>query len=1467
MIRTTVKLKRGLSLFLAVLLLCTGVLGTFSVHADALPQSATETVEEATPPTEDMAEEPTVEVSPEETPEITVEVTPEETPGETLEETPIVSPEEAPNITPKETPAETPEATPTETPEAVASEETPSVIAAADVPMIMGALSNNPQVGDTATGRGTIYFNGADPHASGTFTVVFTNGDFGGLTGYNFICIDPGAANPGTNEDSRYGNYSAVATAVDPGSGKVTWTVTVTPDAVASNYQRIQLTGFQTDYNPNGLLRVYKVDNESSRIPTGAAIGVYSDIGCTNLIHTMSTDNNGQADWVTTAGVYYLKEITAPSGYELSTQVYGVKVFPGQTSEYQEGGWYNTINYVNIPKEQNGKLKLKKVSANPSISNGNSCYSLAGAVYGVYTTKSGNTVSGKVGNLTTTASGVSNTVTLETGTYYVKETKAAKGYALNDTVYTVTVTEGNTTFLGENGSVNDMPQHDPLSIILRKRNGDTNIGLAGARFTVRYYDVQMSTDPAKSGHSAERTWVFETDSNGRILFQSATKISGDDFYYVDGVRTMPTGTVTLQETSAPTGFLLNSTVYVVQITSEGSGEIIDTYDDPIIPNTPKKGDVQIEKLDSELSTEGLTGVQGDATLVGVQFAIVNKNSYAVNVGGTNYGKDQEVIRIATVKSGDKYIAKTTGKTLAAGDYTIQEVATSSGYILTDGTARAFTITDDGQVQKLATDGTALSVFNDVIRGGVEVQKVDVETGTTPQGAATLEGAEITITNNSANAVLVEGTLYQPGEVVKTLITDINGHAATANDLLPFGRYKAKEVKAPLGYNQTGNYLEQEFTISEAGVMVSLAHNIENDLIKGDVQIVKYKEDGSLNDIKVPLEGIDFVFTSDTTGQEYRITTDENGYGTTLSLGNPTGGNLPFDTYTMTEENTPSNLAPIAPQKVTIDTQGKTLYFIIRNDAITSPVKVVKKDATTGKVIAAAGAKFQVLDKDKKVISMVATHYPKTVTIDTFETDETGSFVMPELLEVGTYYLRELKAPIGYLLTGEDLKFEITEGHDWEEPITVTFTDAPAMGAVEILKYDKEKNPGDAGYELAGAEFTLTAAEDIKTPDGTVRAKAGTIVDTLVTGKDGRDRSIDVYLGKYILTETKSPNGYKLDTTPITVEVIYGGQDAPVVLKTVEIPNRPDREIQIHTTATNLEGGKYIDAAKDVTIVDTVTLDGLEKGVTYKLSGWEMVRDEGAKLIVDGQEVTGEITFTATDIHMEVQLIFTFDASALSGGKQLVTFEELYDLTNPDEPEKVAAHKDINDEGQMVTIKKKGEIRTITGKNFRSGGTVRTTRNAARTGDVTNAGLYAALASSALLMMLGAAALLNTQRRKCIAIEDTTESVDAKKGKKSKKKNHTFFFLSLIATLLAGSMAAVGSQTVQAAKKITPATTKTYESSYTKSYTFESSDKNKKAVEEFPAAEVYGDQEFARSEVTYKVLKEEPVLKEEIVKKK
>lgn len=210
--------------------------------------------------------------------------------------------------------------------------------------------------------------------------------------------------------------------------------------------------------------------------------------------------------------------------------------------------WSGTYN-------PSGYAKLKKSSSDTSITNGNDCYSLKDATYGVYSEKSLSGAS-KVGTLTTDANGDSNTLTLTAGTYYVKEVTAPKGYALDKTTYTITVKSGETSVL----KVSDKPTMDPVGVLLGKVDKETNLNkpegslpLKGALFKVKFYaGVQMDSDPAASGKTVTKKWVFRTDADGFAYYDSQYLVSGDELYTgPTGSKQLPLGTITIKETQAP----------------------------------------------------------------------------------------------------------------------------------------------------------------------------------------------------------------------------------------------------------------------------------------------------------------------------------------------------------------------------------------------------------------------------------------------------------------------------------------------------------------------------------------------------------------------------------------------------------------------------------------------------------------------------------------------------------------------------------------------------------------------------------------------------------------------------------------------------------------------------------------------------------------------------------------------------
>ncbi|MBS6503463.1 MAG: LPXTG cell wall anchor domain-containing protein [Clostridium sp.] len=272
-------------------------------------------------------------------------------------------------------------------------------------------------------------------------------------------------------------------------------------------------------------------------------------------------------------------------GKRLLNQVRGLPEPPSSFTAYiadTEGSSYQDLAFwMYNPK---GSLQISKSSADPSITNGNNYYSIAGAEYGVF--KNSN-ATGQVATLTIGSNGWSQEIQLDSGTYYIKETKAPKGYALDRNIYPITVNSGSKAV----GNYKDKPQFDPVGVLLRKVDSDTgankpqgNGSLADAHFTFKFYagEYRDGVNPADLGVSPTRTWIMRTDEFGFTMLDNSYKVSGDDLYIVNGSPTLPLGTITIQETKAPTGYKINSEIFVRRITPNGAAESVNTYNEPII---------------------------------------------------------------------------------------------------------------------------------------------------------------------------------------------------------------------------------------------------------------------------------------------------------------------------------------------------------------------------------------------------------------------------------------------------------------------------------------------------------------------------------------------------------------------------------------------------------------------------------------------------------------------------------------------------------------------------------------------------------------------------------------------------------------------------------------------------------------------------------------------------------------------
>ena len=251
---------------------------------------------------------------------------------------------------------------------------------------------------------------------------------------------------------------------------------------------------------------------------------------------------------------------------------------------------------------RSGSLKLVKTSANPALTDGNNtCYDLAGAEYTIYSDSAATT---GVGKITLDSKGEGELTNIKSGTYYVKETKAAKGYALDEEIHEVKVESGKTADL----AVKDVPQNDPARMAVQKIDAETGkaspLGagtLAGAEFTVKYYNGMYNSE-SELPSEATRTWVFKTNDKGIAnILRDESFVSGDELYMsATGVPTIPLGTITIQETKAPKGYTISdTTLHIQQVTSDGNVESVNTFVAPNVSEQVIRGNIKWVKAIEE----------------------------------------------------------------------------------------------------------------------------------------------------------------------------------------------------------------------------------------------------------------------------------------------------------------------------------------------------------------------------------------------------------------------------------------------------------------------------------------------------------------------------------------------------------------------------------------------------------------------------------------------------------------------------------------------------------------------------------------------------------------------------------------------------------------------------------------------------------------------------------------------------
>ena len=416
---------------------------------------------------------------------------------------------------------------------------------------------------------------------------------------------------------------------------------------------------------------------------------------------------------------------------------------------------------------------------------------------------------------------------------------------------------------------------------------------------------------------------------------------------------------------------------------------------------------------------------------------------------------------------------------------------------------------------------------------LKIWKRDAETGETPQGEATLKGAKFRVA-------------FKDVPDVEYLVETDESGCATLSDLRP-GVYLVSEVEAPEGYRLSANG-EVEVDLLEADLSVT----IPDEVIKGKIRLQKTDD---RKDGMIPAEGVTFhIF--DTKGKEV-------GVMTTNADGVATSSDLPYGNYVL-KEDVRAGYYPAEEIPVKIDGSQEIVEVSAINHEIYARLKVIKVDQESGKVIPAAHVRFQLLDENKEEI---------TLTEGTFETDENGEAVFPEALGTGTYYLKEVSAPEGYVLSEELYEVKIDDSVDPKtHEVLISFENKAQEASLTVKKYgemlsgytEKETEYGkmvlpffEEKY-LGGVSFTLSAKEDIVREDGTLLYAAGSEVARFTTEETGPTTLEHLPLGSYLLKEETTAEGYVRSAKAIPVNLEYAGQSETVSLNEITLTNAHQR---------------------------------------------------------------------------------------------------------------------------------------------------------------------------------------------------------------------------------------------------------------------------------------------------------------------
>lgn len=1035
-------------------------------------------------------------------------------------------------------------------------------------------------------------------------------------------------------------------------------------------------------------------------------------------------------------------------------------IIPSSSNQTVAGSWY---------EKPYGWIEIQKSSANAGVSNGNGNYSLEGAQYGIYQGES------LIETLVTDASGYAKSGELEEGNYTVKEISASKGYIVDTQAHSVTVSSDATS----TAEVTEIPINNPIDLVLQKLDKELEAStpqgaasLAGAEFTVKFYTQQSDTDPAADGAEPVRTWVLKTGSDGTLKFSEDAVVSGDDFYYTSDGSTicLPLGTVTVQETKAPAGYLVNDTIFVQKISGTSESETINVYQSSEVPEQIYRGGVQIQKRDLET---GEAAAQGNATLEGAEFAIITLNENPVIVNGETYENGEAVLTLTTDEDG---LASTGADTLPYGHYRVDETKAPEGYLNEGRISLEFDVTEDGKIVELTAEDQSIS--NQVIRGDLELVKVS------DGDLSRLAGVPFTITSKTT------------GES-HTIVTDRNGYASTsaewnkhtsntnrgetAEDGIWFGSSDPDDSKGALIYdtytveeqrceaNEGRNLLSFDVEVYKNSATIDLG-TLTNDKVEIATTALDQESGSQMAkpDDKVTI--VDTVeFEGLKKGVEYKV------IGTLMNK--ETGEALEINGKPVTSETTFTAKKSTGSVEVefTFDATGlegttvvcfeelwqKDLKLAVHADisdqdqSIYFPsVGTQVKDSETGAQIAHADEEVTLID----TVSYANVQPGEELTLQGVLMDkETGEELLiggePVTAET-TFTPEESEGTVDVEFTfnasevsGKTLVVFESLLYKDEEIAQHKDLDSPEQTLVLPSVNTTATNP-DTGSQI-GLTQEESSIQDVAEYTNLIPGETFTIRGVLMDQETEEEFLINEQpvTAEADFTPEESSGSVELSfhfdasalsgkTLVVYEEILYKDQ-VVASHRQIDSPSQSIYYPEIGTTASDADDGDQEALAdEEVTIKDEIAYKNLVPGLTFRAEGVLMDKETGEQLLIDGQPVTSEVEFTPEESTGTVEVSFTFNGSNLAG-KTLVVFEKLY-LISGDSEIPVASHEDLESTEQSVLLSENPPVVPEEDTPDVSA--------PVKTGDETNMMLYLIIGGVAILVLAGTGGYLLYKRR-------------------------------------------------------------------------------------------------------------------------